>query len=97
MKYKGIELTEFKSKKPVLFDPPKKMLVWDGLSCYPYEKPVDAYIPSHKYPVICQSSIWGHCAEIPEDAKPSGSQLGTGRPRKIIVSVRGRSTYITRA
>ena len=29
MKYKGIELKEFESEKPVLFDPPRKMLVWD--------------------------------------------------------------------
>ena len=28
MKYKGIELNEFESEKPVLFDPPKLMLVW---------------------------------------------------------------------
>ena len=26
MKYKGIELKEFESEKPVFFDPPKKML-----------------------------------------------------------------------
>ena len=28
MKYKGIELNEFESEKPVIFDPPKRMLVW---------------------------------------------------------------------
>lgn len=70
MKYKGIELNEFKSDKPILFDPPKKMLVWDGLSTHPYEKPVEAYLPSHNSPAICQSSTWGHCAEIPEEPKP---------------------------
>lgn len=29
MKYYGQELTEFASKKPIAFDPPKQMLVWD--------------------------------------------------------------------
>ena len=29
MKYKGIELKEFTSEKPVIFDQPKRMLVWD--------------------------------------------------------------------
>ena len=29
MKYKGKELKEFTSDKPVVFDPPKKMVVWD--------------------------------------------------------------------
>lgn len=69
MKYNGIELTEFTSKKPILFDPPKKMLVWDGLSRHPYETLVDAYIPSHNAPVICQSSNWTYCAEISEELK----------------------------
>lgn len=69
MKINGIKITEFKSDKPVVFDPPKKMLVWDTLSSHPYEKLVDAYIPSHNSPAICQSSIWGHCAEIPEAPK----------------------------
>ena len=30
MKYKGIELTEFKSDENVAFNPPKVMLVWDA-------------------------------------------------------------------
>ena len=29
MIYKGIELKEFTSEKPVVFDPPKRMLVWN--------------------------------------------------------------------
>ena len=68
MEYKGIELTEV--TKPQIFDPPKKMLVWDN-----YEKvELDVYaIVSRKdFPVICVNSTWQHCAEIPEvhESKP---------------------------
>ena len=63
MKYKGIELTEV--TEPKLFDPPKKMLVWE---CYENITELDVYaITSRKdFPVICENSTWGHCAEIPK-------------------------------
>ena len=63
MKYKGIELTEV--TEPKLFDPPKKMLVWGR---YENITELDVYaITSGKdFPVICENSTWGHCAEIPE-------------------------------
>ena len=63
MKYKGIELTEV--TEPKLFDPPKKMLVWGR---YENITELDVYaITSRKdFPVICENSTWGHCAEIPE-------------------------------
>ena len=62
MKYKGIELTEV--TEPKLFDPPKKMLVWE---CYENITELDVYaITSRKdFPVICEDSTWRHCAEIP--------------------------------
>ena len=64
MKYKGIELKEFESEKPVLFDPPKRMFVWnDGT---PIEKDVIAFIPNRCHKVIEQMSLYIHCAEIPE-------------------------------
>ena len=63
MEYKGIELKEV--TEPQLFDPPKKMLVWES-----YERitELDVYdIVSRKdFPVICENSTWQHCAEIPE-------------------------------
>ena len=63
MKYKGIELKEI--TEPKLFDPPKKMLVWER-----YENIIelDVYaITSRKdFPVICETSTWRHCAEIPK-------------------------------
>lgn len=66
MKYKGIELKEI--TEPQIFNPPKKMLVWDreqdGIptECYVYAI-VDRGADS--CPVICQYSTSFHCAEIP--------------------------------
>ena len=63
MKYKGIELTEV--TEPKLFDPPKKMLVWE---CYENITELDVYAITNRkdFPVICENSTWGHCAEIPK-------------------------------
>ena len=63
MKYKGIELKEV--TEPKLFDPPKKMLVWE---CSENITELDVYaITSRKdFPVICENTAWRHCAEIPE-------------------------------
>lgn len=66
MEYKGIELKEFKSEKPVLFDPPKRMLVWDYDYNTPTEVDVIAFIPNRYRRVIEQMSMHIHCAEIPE-------------------------------
>ena len=66
MEYKGIELKEI--TEPQLFDPPKKMLVWEY---YGNITELDVYaITSRKdFPVICENSTWRHCAEIPEVTK----------------------------
>ena len=66
MKYKGIELKEFGSEKPVLFDPPKLMLVWNYGNSEPSEDNVFAFIPNRCYPVIGTNDSLDHCAEIPE-------------------------------
>lgn len=71
MKYKGIKLKEFKSDKPVVFDPPKEMLVWnldDGKEAEPIL--VQAYIPSRITKVISNVGLWLHCAEITEEPNP---------------------------
>ena len=73
MKYKGIELKEFESGKPVVFDPPKRMLVWDYDDETPTEKDVIAFIPNRYHKVIEQTSLSIHCAEIPEES----SELAT--------------------
>ena len=66
MKYKGIELKEFTSEKPVIFDQPKRMLVWDYDDETPTKKDVLAFIPNRCYPVIATDDNLDHCAEIPE-------------------------------
>ena len=66
MKYKGIELKEFTSEKPVLFGPPKRMLVWDYDDETPTEAEVLAFIPNRCHKVIEQMTVYIHCAEIPE-------------------------------
>ena len=73
MKYKGIELKEFESEKPVVFDLPKRMLVWDCDDETPTEKDVIAFIPNRYHKVIEQTSLSLHCAEIPEES----SELAT--------------------
>lgn len=66
MKYKGIELKEFESEKPVLFDPPKLMLLWNDCDDEPSKDNVFAFIPNRCYPVIGTDDNLDHCAEIPE-------------------------------
>lgn len=75
MTYKGIELKEFESEKPVLFDPPKRMLVWDYVDGTPIEKDVIAFIPNRYHKVIEQTSIYIHCAEIPEEISEMATVL----------------------
>lgn len=48
MKYKGIELEEFKIDKPVAFNRPKRMLVWNTDQGSPVEDIVFAYIPERQ-------------------------------------------------
>ena len=75
MKYKGIELKEFESEKPVVFDPPKRMLVWDYIDETPTEKDVIAFIPNRYHKVIEQTSLSLHCAEIPEESSEQATVL----------------------
>ena len=63
MKYKGIELKEV--TEPQLFDPPKKMLVWESYENIT-ELNVYAIVGRKDFPVICENSTWRHCAEIPK-------------------------------
>ena len=63
MEYKGIELKEV--TEPQLFDPPKKMLVWESCENIT-ELNVYAIVSRKDFPVICENTAWRHCAEIPE-------------------------------
>ena len=75
MKYKGIELKEFTSEKPVIFDPPKRMLVWDYDDDEPSKDNVFAFIPNRCYPVIGTDDNLDHCAEIPDSEQATVIQL----------------------
>ena len=71
MKYNGIELKEFTSDKTVIFDKPRKMLVWDD--CNPdllMTDTVYAYLVNRHPKVQGDKYAWQHCAEIPEEPKP---------------------------
>nr|DAW36131.1 MAG TPA: hypothetical protein [Caudoviricetes sp.] len=73
MKYDGFELKEFTSDKPVVFDPPRRMAVWDDDDKICRQAVVLAYLPESTSPVIVDCSFWQHCAEIPgipEEPKP---------------------------
>ena len=70
MEYKGIELEEFASDRPVVFDPPKEMLVWDDTSLNVGRNTVYAYLPERSSPAQGTKYAWDHCAEIPEELKP---------------------------
>ena len=97
MKYKGIELKEI--TKPQIFDPPKKMLVWDSCSNL-VELKVYAIVSRKDFPVISGNSTWQHCAEIPsvtESKLVTNRELarwlaeGKGQYRKILTTA---STFI---
>ena len=75
MKYKGIELKEFESEEPVLFDRPKLMLVWNGCDNEPFKENVVAFIPNRCCPVIGTNYTFEHCAEIPDSEMATVIQL----------------------
>ncbi len=71
MKYNGIELKEFTSDRPVVFDPPRKMLVWDVVDREPCERTIVAYLPGRSmHSAVGMNDAYSYCAEIPEEPKP---------------------------
>lgn len=97
MKYKGIELKEFKSDKPIVFDPPKKMICWDDADTsidHCNEMMVCAYLPGRPVPVISYASVWNHCAEIPEISKEPKPRRATNRElAKWLAQGNGEKSY----
>lgn len=78
MKYKGIELKEFTSDTPMVFDPPKKMICWDDKTYTAIPQHVCAFVPNREEglsAVISKSSHWQHCAEIPEPRRATNREL----------------------
>ena len=72
IKYNGMELEEFKSDKPVIFDSPRAALCWmnngwqGGVCEY-----ILAFIPrSDSCLVVTDHSTWLHCALLPEKPVP---------------------------
>ena len=67
MKYKGVNLTEFRSGYNLAFNPPKKMLVWDTEDEACKIDSVMAIVKEKRtFPVITYDSTYAHCAEIPK-------------------------------
>lgn len=72
IKYNGMELEEFSSDKPVIFDSPRAALCWmnngwqGGVCEY-----ILAFIPrSDSCLVVTDHSTWLHCALLPEKPAP---------------------------
>ena len=91
MQYNGHELKAI--TEPQIFDPPKKMLVWDDgyLDCY--EKEVSAITEHGTF--VClrdkDAKVYDHCAEIPDDPKP---RMATNRElAKWLAQGNGEMTF----
>ena len=69
--YNGMELEEFVSYEPKIFNPPARMVVYDG-SYNVVEEDVYVYDPRRKdgYYVITANASWLHCALLPDPPKP---------------------------
>ena len=71
--YNGMELEEFTSDKPVIFDPPKKMLVTDDYDCkYCRVTEIIVYDPRR---TVCKAigihnQSWKYCFLFPDPPKP---------------------------
>lgn len=75
--YNGMELEEFTSDKPVIFDPPKKCIVWmknNNGNCVElgtaWIHDVIAYLPRKYCKVFTANDMFEHCAMIPEKPAP---------------------------
>ena len=71
------EMNEFALREPAVFNPPKKMVVWD-VAGHVEEKLVLAYIPERAKPVVLADGSAYHCAELPESSSPRKATM----PRK---------------
>jgi len=77
MNYKGIELKEFASDEPIIFDQPKEMLVWDyESSAEPSRAKVYAYLPNQDYPFQTASRYnFKHGAELSKPRRATNLEL----------------------
>ena len=70
--YNDMELEEFTSDKPVIFDKPVRALCWDNSGCQGgIREYVIAFIPrSDSSIAVTDHSIWPHMALLPDPPKP---------------------------
>lgn len=70
--YNGMELEEFTSNKPVIFDKPVRALCWDNSGCQGgIREYVIAFIPrSDSSIAVTDHSIWPHMALLTDPPKP---------------------------
>ena len=92
MVYNGKELIEYKPTEGIVFNPPKKMLVWDHNDGKCVETDVVAVLPNRTNPVIATKLTWMYCAEIPEPKLATHRELarwlaeGKGQYRMILTT-----------
>lgn len=66
MKYKGRELTEFKSNKNIAFNPKQHMIVWGNAEEW-YYADIVGYFPDNAHPFLADNNLrYKHGAEIPK-------------------------------
>lgn len=73
MNYKGQELEPI--TEPQIFDPPRRMLVWDNNYHEPHIEEVCAITNRKGYKVITQYGMYEYCAKIPEQKRATNIQL----------------------
>lgn len=99
MKYNGIDLVEV--TEPQVFNPPKKMLVWDGsdnvlekdVLCIVKTKNGDIRAITENYTFVGLCAYM-HCAEIPEESEKPKSRRATNRElAKWLAKCNGEMTF----
>ena len=95
MKYKGIEIKEFTSENPVIFDQPKLMLVWNEGAREPSKDNVFAFIPKTHFHVIGSYYTFEHCAEIPEESSRQATVIQLAEWVSKGLGLIKRAGYIT--
>lgn len=91
IKYNGMELEEFSSDKPVIFDSPRAALCWmnngwQGGAC----EYILAFIPrSDSCLVVTDHSTWLHCALLPE--KPVSRKVTNRELAKWLAQGKGEA------
>ena len=73
MKYNGQEIEPITTQQ--IFDPPRRMLVWDSACGTPLIERVCAITIRKPFPVITVESCYDYCAEIPKQKPKRATYL----------------------